>query len=181
MIRSIIDTSNNKLIIFFLEDKKVIFSCIKHNLIKQTENLPIEFEKGLTKLNLKVAQIKEFYVTVGPGSFTGSRVALAYIKPIAFITSAKLFTTTSLHFIAGPSYTGKIRIDAKSGLSYEQSFKNGKPTSDIQLVKNIDFTNWDTTDLENCPFQYLHLFCETPILKALPIYIKKPNLFGGSN
>ena len=181
MVRSIVDTSNNKLIIFFLSENKILFSLVEHNVVKQTEKLPIAFQKGLEDANLKINDINEFYITIGPGSFTGSRVALSFIKPIALITNAKIFTINSLQFIAGPSFTGTVSIDAKSGLCYKQSFLDGKPTSKIQLLKEQNFTKWDTNKLESDPFKYLSLFIETQIIDVLPIYIKKPNLFGGIN
>lgn len=63
---------------FVLDDK------YKHvNVEKQSIALPVEAEKFLTECGAKWSDITAIGVVVGPGSFTGIRLGIAYAKGLA--------------------------------------------------------------------------------------------------
>ena len=178
MYKVLSDTSNNCLILFLFKNDDLLYSVVHKDIIKQVEKLPLEFEKLLKENNIKVSDIKEYYLTLGPGSFTGSRVAISYFKPMALLNDAKIFTCNSIQFIVGPKYTGDFLINARSNKAYFQSFKNGKPVEDIKLIDSTNYSTWDIDSFEKDPLSYLSLFKETPIKNVLPIYVKDVQIGG---
>ena len=50
----------------------------------KAENLAGLLDKHLRSLNLSIAELKEIFVGIGPGGFTGLRVSLAYAKALAY-------------------------------------------------------------------------------------------------
>jgi tRNA A37 threonylcarbamoyladenosine modification protein TsaB len=75
-----IDTTNEYLIVGFLFNKEVeIFEKIKAN--KNLTSITNEvIDNLLNKNNINVKDIKEAYVTTGPGSYTGVRIGVTIIK-----------------------------------------------------------------------------------------------------
>ena len=174
MYKVLADTSNHKLILIAFKDNKQIYTKIIDDIILQTELFPQEFDKMLENLKIEVANIQQFYVTLGPGSFTGSKVALTFFKTICIILKAQLFVLNSLHFIAGPFYSGEIKIDARSKQCYYGKYLNGQeviqPEIKIEATKS---TFWDLQNLKENAVDYLPLFKLANPLTIEPIYLKK--------
>ena len=73
---------------FVLDDK------YKHvNVEKQSIALPVEAEKFLTECGAKWSDITAIGVVVGPGSFTGIRLGIAYAKGLALGSAAHAIGT----------------------------------------------------------------------------------------
>ena len=76
---------------------------IKNKIIKETiykvEEIPQFFTTLLINEKIKVQDIKDFYINVGPGSFTGARIALVYVRTIAQMTGAKISITNSFKLL----------------------------------------------------------------------------------
>ena len=73
------------------------------------------------------ADIARIAVTIGPGSFTGLRVGLAFAKGLRFATVAELAGIGTLQALAGsggPRAAGVI--DARRGQVYLQAFEAGR-------------------------------------------------------
>jgi tRNA threonylcarbamoyladenosine biosynthesis protein TsaB len=78
------------------------------------------------------AQIAKLVVTIGPGSFTGLRVGLAFAKGLRLATGAPLAGVGTLEALAASveSAAGGAAagvVDARRGLVYMQAFENGSP------------------------------------------------------
>ncbi len=75
-------------------------------------------------------QLSRIAVTVGPGSFTGLRVGLAFAKGVALATSAPCVGVGVLEALAaGEADAGFVAavIDARRGQLYLQVFIDGRP------------------------------------------------------
>jgi tRNA threonylcarbamoyladenosine biosynthesis protein TsaB len=73
------------------------------------------------------ADVARIAVTIGPGSFTGLRVGLAFAKGLRFATGAELAGIGTLHALAagvGPRAAGVV--DARRGQVYLQAFEAGR-------------------------------------------------------
>jgi tRNA threonylcarbamoyladenosine biosynthesis protein TsaB len=80
----------------------------------------------MQEAGLAFAEIDLIAATLGPGSFTGVRIAIAAARGLALVTAAKLFGTDSLTVMAklarasGASGSGPfaIAVDARRGMLY---------------------------------------------------------------
>ena len=111
----------NKLL--FVTTKKInsiaLVSC-KENLIEYldgkitSKEILIKIDKLLRKSNLKISNIKEILVDLGPGSYTGIKIGLSVIKAINFEKNIKIFTSNSFEIMLSKYKTAKyVLIDAK--------------------------------------------------------------------
>ncbi len=82
------------------------------------------------------ADIDRLAVTVGPGSFTGLRVGLAFARGLALATGAPLVGIGTLAALAA-SVPGAVAtaIDARRGLVYAQAFgEDGQPLTEPDIA-----------------------------------------------
>jgi tRNA threonylcarbamoyladenosine biosynthesis protein TsaB len=84
----------------------------------------------MTAAGLAFADIDRIGVTVGPGSFTGLRVGLAFAKGLGLALGKPCIGIGALEALAasdpGPGLTAAV-IDAKRGQVYLQVFQDGAP------------------------------------------------------
>jgi tRNA threonylcarbamoyladenosine biosynthesis protein TsaB len=73
-------------------------------------------------------QLERIAVTVGPGSFTGLRVGIAFAKGLAAARRLPIVGVGALEALAAP-HAGLVfpSIDAKRGQLYLQAFEDGQP------------------------------------------------------
>ena len=84
---------------------------------------------------LDFAAIDQLAVTVGPGSFTGLRVGLAFAKGLAMALSRPLAGVGTLEaFCAGVAGLSASVIDAGRGRIYLQVFEDGAALDEPQIL-----------------------------------------------
>jgi tRNA threonylcarbamoyladenosine biosynthesis protein TsaB len=81
------------------------------------------------------ADIEKIVVTIGPGSFTGLRVGLAFAKGVQLATGAPLAGVGTLAALAASDEGAAAGvIDARRGLVYVQAFEDGEPLAAPDIV-----------------------------------------------
>jgi len=173
MYKLIIDTSSLDLNIILIKNNSVHDEIIIKDIVKKADILASKVKEILYRNNLHISQISNFLITNGPGSFTGSRISITFVRPIALINNAKIFVTSTNDFYCKYNYSGKIFIDAKSNLSFVQEFLNGKKSSEIKLLKSIANDKLDINDLRNNTSFYINKFKEINPSDISVNYIKK--------
>ena len=117
----IMDTSSEYLIISLLDDNKVIYEYIVPGKNNHSDNLLKKIEEGLHQTNLEVKDFDKIICGVGPGAYTGLRVALTVAKMFAWTLNIPLYTISSLDLVA-TKYIGVsekvIAIDMKAKKDY---------------------------------------------------------------
>ena len=104
-------------------------------LMPMVDEVLAEAEIGASELDLIAA-------TVGPGSFTGMRIAIAAARGLALVTSAKLFGTDSLSVMAraallagaDPQGPFAVAVDARRGMLYLRVYDADGNTLDGPLL-----------------------------------------------
>jgi tRNA threonylcarbamoyladenosine biosynthesis protein TsaB len=93
----------------------------------------------LSKFNKKPDQIEQVYISAGPGSFTGLRIAVTFAKTLAFANNAKIVAVDTLDCIAAnvllsppssvisPLSSGLLAVilDAKRSQFFIAVYENG--------------------------------------------------------
>lgn len=95
---------------------------------------------------MPAARITRLAVTVGPGSFMGQRVGIAFAKGVALATGAGTVPLTTLEGLAWTAGCPvAVAIDARRGETYLQEFgPDGAPCGPIALVSYADAALWLT-------------------------------------
>lgn len=143
----------------FSSSNQVIQSIQKQTKYKVEEI--IDFFNHINQIN----KIKEIYINLGPGSFTGSRIALLYVRTIIQINSGiKLLTTNTFSLL--PSTSSKQYIYATKNKAY---CFDGKTITLTEYQGPLMEINYQ--DLIQHFEHYLKFFELNDVQNAAPLYI----------
>lgn len=95
-----IDTSSSICSVALLEDDKLIDEVNLNDGRTHSENLMPLIDDILKRNSLDIKDIEMISCSVGPGSFTGIRIGVATIKPMAEVLNIKVASVTSLEILA---------------------------------------------------------------------------------
>lgn len=133
-----IDTSNWRLIFILEQNNKIIDSLEIKNLTKISDIAINELTNFLAKNKLSINDIQNFYVTKGPGSYTGVRVGLTIVKTLQTLNhNYNIFVINSLLFQAGIDQTISL-LDARGDKSYLGIYNQGSTLVEEQVVLNSE-------------------------------------------
>ncbi len=125
MKKFIIDTTLKNIGIGFFDSKNTIYEKY-YKIDKNYNSILIDIiDEALKKSNLELNDFNIFATTLGPGSFTGIRVGLTFIKAIANVYNKKVYGMSTLDVMKS-SIDSKERIypvlDAKRGEVYTVNY-----------------------------------------------------------
>ncbi len=152
---------------------------VKKQVIKDTthkvEEIPLFFNDLLIDNKINIHDIKNFYINIGPGSFTGSRISLVYVRTIAQITGAKVWTTNSFKLLKCDD--DFLIINANKNKSFKINKQNINHLSKTILIsKSIDEKSIDYKGLIFNFKDSLKLFTEEELLSIKPEYGSMPQI-----
>lgn len=94
----IIDTSSSALVAILFDGKQI--SSAQKIMQKHQEHLLPQIDKLLASCGKTLSDVKNIFVVVGPGSFTGIRLAVATAKAIKYLNrTAKLYPMNKLDLL----------------------------------------------------------------------------------
>lgn len=183
-----IDTVNGRLVYLLERDNKVIDLFLSSPTKKISDEALSDLKKFLLKNHQSLAKIQAFYVTNGPGSYSGIRVGLTIVKTIkAIAPKTKVFLISCLFFQTGLE-KGISLIDARGQKHFFAVYDQGKIIVEPQLLTttqaNEKALEWEKKgyrpfrDYENIDYakNFLELknrFYETKnITEIEPLYLK---------
>lgn len=151
-----LDTSNKKLVMAIIdtENKIVNFSIedSKNDMVKKTVS---SIEKFISENKFKIENIKEYMITIGPGSFTGVKVALNIIKSINLVNEIEkihIISTFKLLRNDNMKYTaikfGKSKFYLKNNSFPRITVKTEEEINKLDNV-TIDYKNFDKNVLQD--------------------------------
>lgn len=106
MIKLLMDTSTQALILALSEDDRVIASLFDVSSRNHSERLVPKIHELLTSVGRTIQEVDAFIVGSGPGSYTGVRIGVTVAKMFAYTLEKPLYEVSSLALIAS-SYLGK--------------------------------------------------------------------------
>lgn len=134
----IMDTSNAYLVIALYEDGRCIDKYQEDGNKKQSEYAITYLNQMLKKNSYDILDFDEMIITIGPGSYTGVRVALTIAKTLAAISKVKIKAVSSLHSYVGSQKAISV-IDARSKKIFVGIYDNNQAIKEDQIMLIDDF------------------------------------------
>ena len=127
MSKLIVDSSTKTLYIALVDEDKVVEEMYICGRNDHAKNIVSKIDEILNKHNKSILELEGIYCGVGPGSYTGVRMAVVVGKMVCANTNVKLYGFSSLYLIAS-GYDGKTLpyIDARRGNSFNALYDGNK-------------------------------------------------------
>ena len=136
MITILLDSSNTNLSVGIAKDNLLLESISYEAWQQQSEHMIPELSKLLEKYGVNKNDIEEVVVAMGPGSYTGVRIAITIAKTIAVSLNTKLYPVSSLRVLKDGDVPSICLINARSGRSYFGVFKGNDIIIGDRIMKN---------------------------------------------
>lgn len=158
-----LDTSYKTMSVVCIEDNKVLSFYHKEAFKRQSELAMSILDECVKEAGWDPQDIHEVVIAIGPGSYTGVRIAMTIAKTLSAISNIQVKTTTSLELFVDTEEKTLVLFDARSDRAYVGLFEN-KEYIQGPLVMNIS----DVQDLVNK---------EKPIVRGDGHLVCKPDLY----
>ena len=118
MYQLLIDSSNKYLAVGLSQDGEVVDSIFYEAWQRQSEMMTTEIENILKRNNIVKEQLNAVVVGIGPGSYTGVRIAITIAKTIGYALKIDVYQVSSLALLKDPVKPTICIFNARSGRSY---------------------------------------------------------------
>lgn len=123
--------------VYVVNDEKV-YSKIDGTQNKHSDEILVVVDELLKKADLTISQIENICVCVGPGSFTGVRVAVSLAKGLAIGSDARVFTLTNFDiFDVAKTENSVLVLDGFSNFVYVRKNSFGEIKDDCMDVEEL--------------------------------------------
>lgn len=165
----VMDTSNHYLAVALFEDG-LLRASRQLEALKQQSELAIPVLKDLMDgQHWQMKDIDEMVVSLGPGSYTGVRIAMTIAKTLSAVMPIRLKAISSLAMLAGDQKAISI-IDARGNKLYVGMYENGEPLMEDMLMEVDAF---ETFKKEHTEFPVVALEDEIPLCDNLYLLSRK--------
>ena len=202
MLSLILDSANKELGVALAQDGTLLDEIRYEARQRQSELMIPEIENIFKKNHVNPKDVGEILVTVGPGSYTGVRIALTIAKVYGYALNIPVYAFSSLEVLADLEKASICLINARSNRSYFAVYEKGNAIVNDQVLTNdevIKYVN-EHKDYVICgETSYLDLVSENSdvlknmlalkndsykvenILKLKAVYLKDENDYKKSN
>ena len=136
----ILDTSNRLLCVGVADEDKVLSKIQYEAWQRQSEFCLKEVEKVLNENNLTARQINRIVVTIGPGSYTGVRIALTIAKTLTMVNDCPICAISSLQAMCGNKGKKISLMDARSKRAYIGIYEDGKEVEKNKVLPLVEIS-----------------------------------------
>ena len=119
------DTAANNCSVAIVNETQVLASINKEMKMGQSEALIPMLDEVLTLGSIRWSQLSMIGVGVGPGNFTGIRIAVATARGLALALGVRSIGITSFEVMAPQKGWALLTIDGKNGDILTQLFNDG--------------------------------------------------------
>lgn len=141
MVTLLLDSSFKGLAVGIAESTKIKDQISYDAWQRQSELLVPEMDRLLKRNQLTRKDIADVMVTIGPGSYTGVRIALTIAKVLSFALNVPLFGVSSLRVLKVQDDPTIVVINARSGRSYVGVYEGSKT-----LIQDCVMTNQEVLE-----------------------------------
>ena len=145
MIFLFLDTSSENLVVSLLKDNKVIETNTIYSLNDHSTYIVKTIRDILNNNNIKINELDKIFCTIGPGSFTGTRIGITVAKTIAWALNIKVVPISSLkqYIFSYDNYDYYIPvIEDKKGMFFAIYDKNYEEIESEKYILKEEFDNY---------------------------------------
>lgn len=142
MVSVILDSSNSYLSVAIANDDTIIDQISYEAWQRQSELMIPELDKLLKRNNVTRQDINKVIVSIGPGSYTGVRIALSIAKVMVLALNVPLYAISSLHAMKDNDNPSICIINARSARSYVGVYKGSEVVVQDQIMTNEQLLNY---------------------------------------
>ena len=145
MLTLCIDTAYKYLGVALIQDSKILasesFPCFK----KQSEELFVILKQVFDMAGIDPKQIDSICISKGPGSYTGTRIAMTVAKVIGQVLPCDVYTISTLQLYASGNANTMVIMNARANRAYIGVYdKNATVVEDhIEDISNIDVRDYN--------------------------------------
>lgn len=192
MYQLLLDSSNMYLSVGLAKDGKVVDSIFYNAWQRQSEVMVAEIDNILKRNNIDKKDLDAIVVGIGPGSYTGVRIAVTIAKTIAYALNIRIYAKSSLSLLAINNEPTICLFNARSGRSYFAVYQGKNKIEDDTIITNEEVLDYvarhpnykisgDTTQIGKQSEQFnliknLANFDESELVENIfllnPIYLK---------
>ena len=176
MFTILLDSSNTSLTVGIAKEDKLLESVSYEAWQAQSEHMIPELDKLLKKYNVERKDIKDVVVAIGPGSYTGVRIAITIAKTIATALNVDVYEVSSLRCLKDENRPSVCLINARSGRSYFGVYEGEKiiiPDTICTNDKVLEYINEHPTYSVCGNASYLGIEGKEPDIAGELLAIKK--------
>ena len=137
----ILDTSSKNLVVG-IANEKVLKKTQYYAWQRQSEMTVQEINKLMKELEITFDDISEVVLTIGPGSYTGVRIAFTIGKIISLVKKIPIIQMSSLNALAGSEGRVMSVIDARGKRCYVGFYENGISVEKDGIMKNDEIIEY---------------------------------------
>ena len=145
MYKLFLDTCYKNLNIIILKDEEILASVSEECNKKQSESLFVVLDELFKKHNINKSELAKVYLTIGPGSYTGVRIALTLAKVLCTTKHIPLYIISTLKFYAAGKAKTMVLMDARAERAYIGIYDNNKEVlkDQIMYLKDIETKDYN--------------------------------------
>lgn len=132
----LLDSSNTSLSVGLAKEDVLLDSTSYEAWQAQSEHMIPELNCLLDKHSVNKDEIKGIIVSVGPGSYTGVRIAITIAKVMATALKCELYTVSSLRVLKNGNKPSICLINARSSRSYVGVYEGDKIIVNDKIMTN---------------------------------------------
>lgn len=136
MYQLLLDSANKLLLVGLAKDKKVIDVICYEAWQRQSEMMVPEIDNIMKRNNVSKKDIDAIVVGIGPGSYTGTRIAITIAKTMGYALKCKVYKASSLSLFRTPKEATICLLNARSGRSYFAVYLDNKVIEKDQVLEN---------------------------------------------
>ena len=136
MYQLLLDSANKLLLVGLAKDNKVIDVISYLAWQRQSEMMVPEIENIMKRNNVKKEDIDAISVGIGPGSYTGVRIAITIAKTMGYALKCKVYGVSSLSLFKDVKKPTICVLNARSGRSYFGVYQGDKVLENDQVMDN---------------------------------------------
>lgn len=138
MYTILLDSSNTELSVGLAKEGILLDFISYEAWQQQSEFMVKELDKLLSAFKVKNEEIKDIIVSIGPGSYTGVRIALTIAKTIATALNICVYPVSSLRVKKQSNNPSICLINARSNRSYIGVYAGNRIILEDTIMSNDD-------------------------------------------